>query len=339
MDASLPLSVSIVLLVLAGGVLLALGLPFARTVDALADRTGIGEAMAGALLVGATTSLPGIITTGMAAAAGEPSLAVANAVGGIAVQTTFLAVADLTYRRVNLEHAAASLPNILQTTVLIGLVGLVMAASWSPEVSAGGVHPATFLLVAGYAYSLYLVRSTQESPMWRPRQTEETVVDEPDDDGGPEVSTGALWGRFAAMALVVAGAGFAIAVSGLSLVAATPMSGSVVGGLITSVVTSLPELVTAVAAVRIGALTLAVGDIVGGNTFDVLFVAVADLLFRSGSVYHAIDESTSFLLAVTVVLTAVLAAGLVLRSKRGIGFEGIAILVLYAVGVISLALR
>ncbi|MCD9622857.1 hypothetical protein [Rhabdothermincola salaria] len=77
----------------------------------------------------------------------------------------------------------------------------------------------------------------------------------------------------------------------------------------------------------------------GGNTFDILFVAVADVLYRGGSVYHAIDAQTAFLLALTVLLTAVLGAGLVHRGKRGIGFEGIGILVLYALGVVSLLLR
>ncbi len=338
MTPDLSVGVSVVLLVLAGGALLFIGLPFARVADALADRTGIGEALAGALLVGATTSLPGIITTGVAAAAGEPSLAVANAVGGIAVQTTFLAIADLTYRKANLEHAAASLPNVLQTMVLIALVGLVLAAGGSPEATTLGIHPATILLVSGYVYGLVLVRSTRDLPMWRPRPTDETVRDEPEPEV-EQVRLTKLWGQFAAMATVIALAGFAIAASGISLVRSTPLSGSVVGGLITSVLTSLPELVTAVAAVRIGALTLAVGDIVGGNTFDILFVAVADVLYRPGSVYHALDADTAFLLALTVILTAVLAAGLIHRSKRGIGFEGVGILMIYILGVVSILLR
>jgi cation:H+ antiporter len=290
------------------------------------------------VLVGATTSLPGIITTGYAAAAGEPSLAVANAVGGIAVQTTFLAIANLTYRKANLEHAAASLANVLQTLLLIALVGLVLAAGGSPDSTVAGIHPATVILVVGYGYGLFLVRSTRDEPMWRPRRTSETVEDDPEEDDGDRRSTGALWGWFVVLALTIAVAGFAIANAGVSLVRETPLSGSVVGGLITSVLTSLPELVTAIAAVRIGALTLAVGDIVGGNTFDILFVAVADVLYRQGSVYHAIDAQTAFLLALTVLLTAVLGAGLVHRSRRGIGFEGIGILVIYAIGVVSLLL-
>ena len=336
---SVPLSVA--LLVVAGGALVSVGMPFARVVDALADRTGIGEAIAGALLVGATTSLPGIVTTAVAAASGDANLAVANAVGGIAVQTTFLAIADLTYRRANLEHAAASLPNLLQTMVLVALLGVVLAAAGTPDGTLVGVHPATVLLVAGYGYGLVLVRSTRDLPMWRARRTDETVADESSEGGDDRArtSTASLWTRFGVMAAVVAAAGFAIAASGVSLVRSTSLSASVVGGLITSVVTSLPELVTAIAAVRIGALTLAVGDIVGGNTFDVLFIAIADVLYRPGSVYHAIDGQTTFFMALTVILTAVLAAGLIHRSERGIGFEGVGILLIYALGVASVVIR
>lgn len=342
MTIELSVTLSVITLVVAGGALVGIGLPFARVVDALADRTGLGEAVAGAVLVGATTSLPGIITTGYAAAAGEPSLAVANAVGGIAIQTTFLAVADLTYRKANLEHAAASLANVFQTLLLIALVGLVLAAGGAPDTTVAGIHPATVLLIAGYGYGLMLVRSTRDKPMWRPRRTRETVEDDPDDPDDADDdrrSTAVLWAWFAVLATVIALSGFAIANAGVSLVRETTLSGSVVGGLITSVLTSLPELITAVAAVRIGALTLAVGDIVGGNTFDILFIAVADLLYRPGSVYHAIDAETAFLLALTVLLTAVLGAGLVHRGRRGIGFEGVGILVLYAAGVVSLLLR
>ena len=106
--------------------------------------------------------------------------------------------------------------------------------------------------------------------------------------------------------------------------------------LFTSVITSLPELVTVLTAVRIGALTLAVSNIVGGNTFDVLFVAAADVAFRGGSIYHAVDQQTLLVLAVTVVMTAMLPGGLLYRDERYIGFEGFAILGTYAVGIAGL---
>ncbi len=163
------------------------------------------------------------------------------------------------------------------------------------------------------------------------------MVDEPDEEhSGRTMSR--LWVEFGISAAVVAATGWVVGTAGLSLADQTGLSGSLVGALFTSVVTSLPELVTVIAAVRIGAVTLAVGDILGGNTFDVLFVAAADIAYRDGSIYHAADSSALFLMAVTVVLVAVLAAGMLRRDERAIGFEGVAIIGFYALGITSLVL-
>jgi cation:H+ antiporter len=331
---SLPLAVAILLV--GGVILLTAGIKFTRTVDVLADRTGIGEALAGAVLLGAATSLPGLITTITGALEGEASFAVSNAIGGIAAQTSFLVIADLIYRRTNLEHAAASLPNLLQTAILIALVGIVLMAATGPELSILGVHPASLALIVVYVYGLGLVRGSGKSPMWRPHDTVDTEVDEVDPDDDDPNSTSTLWIEFAGLAAVVAVVGYLIGQAGLTVASESGLSGSIVGALFTSVITSLPELVTVLTAVRIGALTLAVSNIVGGNTFDVLFVAAADVAFRGGSVYHSVDQQTVLVLAVTVVMTALLTGGLLYRDERYIGFEGFAILGTYAVGIAGL---
>lgn len=323
---------AVLALVLSGAVLVFAGTRFVHIVDRLADRTGIGEALAGAVLLGATTSLPGLIVTSVAAWNGEADLAVSNAVGGIAAQTAFLAVADLLYRQANLEHAAASLPNLLQTMILVGLVSLVLLASTGPDVSWFGIHPVSALLVVTYGYGLVLTRRIRLAPMWRPRRTPETRTDEPDPAaaGLPLTRLGL---EFAGLALVVSVCGWIVASAGLALSERTGLSGTLVGGLVTSVITSLPELVTVIASVRAGALTLAVANIIGGNAFDVLFVAVGDVAYRTGSIYAAVGPATLFLLALTLVLTAALAAGMIYREKAGIGFEGVTILGLYVVGL------
>lgn len=323
---------ALVVLALAGLVLLVVGTRFTRVVDRLADRTGLGEALAGAVLVGAVTSLPGLITSVVGAYEGDASFAVSNSLGGIAAQTAFLAVADLTYRRANLEHAAASLPNLLQALVLITLVGVVLLAVAGPEVSLWGVHPATVALPAVYVYGLRLARAVRQDPSWSATQTSETRQDTPEEDE-QGCSLRRLWTEFAGLAVLVAGTGYAVAVAGLAVITQSGLSSSFVGTAMTAVVTSLPELVTVLVAVRIGALTLAVGNIIGGNSFDVLFVAAADVAYRRGSVYHAIDAGTSVVLTMVVVLTAVLAAGLVRRQREGIGFEGGVILAVYALGL------
>ncbi len=69
------------------------GTRLTHVVDDLADRTGLGEAIAGAVLLGMATSLSGIVLSTTAAWGDRPELAMSNALGGIAVQTLFLTIA------------------------------------------------------------------------------------------------------------------------------------------------------------------------------------------------------------------------------------------------------
>lgn len=109
------------------------GVRMTKFADKLADRTRLGEAVVGGLLLGMSTSLSGVVTSVSAAWNGLASLAASNAVGGIAVQTTFLVLADLTYRQANLEHAAADAKNMLQAALLVVMLSLVLTAYLAPE--------------------------------------------------------------------------------------------------------------------------------------------------------------------------------------------------------------
>ena len=308
------------------------GTRMTRTADHLADLTGIGEAIFGAVLLGGATSLPGIVTSVATAFEGFPEIAISNAVGGIAAQTTFLAIADITYRHANLEHAAASVENLMQGALLSTLLAFPLLAMSAPPVHFFGIHPLSVALVGYYIFGIKLIAEAHSASLWRPRETPETTIDETHEEEatGPQIHR--MWLVFAVLALVVAAAGFTVAQTGIALAERTGLSATIVGGLLTAVVTSLPELVTSVAAVRREALTLAVGGIIGGNSFDVLFVAFADVGFRSGSIYHAIDTRQVFIIALTLLLTGVLLMGLLRREKSGvlgIGFESFLVLVLY----------
>ncbi len=203
-----------------------------------------------------------------------------------------------------------------------------------------GVHPATIGLLAAYLFGMRLVRRARKDPQWQPRMTEETKVDEPAEDD-PSTSTRSLFLWFFLLAALLGSAGWAVAKAGMEVADRTGVGDTVIGGFLTAIITSLPELVTAVAAVRRGALTLAVGDIIGGNAFDIMFAVVADLFYRSGSVYHTMSAHSRFMTALGIVLAAVMMAGLVSREKRGwanIGFESVIVLVLYVGGFLMISL-
>lgn len=312
------------------------GTRLAAFADRFADRTGLGEAITGTLFLGVTTSLPGLSASVTAALDGHPSLAISNAIGGIAIQTAFLAIADIFYRRANLEHAAASLVNIIQTALLIALLSLVLLGLTGPDITVVGVHPITggLLLAAGAGF--WLVYRSKADPMWTPRTTGETVQDLPESANLQE-SLGGLIAGFLFTAVLVTAAGAVVAHTTGNIAEQTGMNETVAGALLSAVATSLPELVTTVASVRRGALTLAVSDIAGGNYLDVMFVFAADLAYRGGSLFHApgVGRREQFLISLTICLNTVLILGLLFRQRTGpanIGFESALILLLYLAG-------
>ena len=314
------------------------GTRITRVVDQLADRTGIGEAAAGAVLLGAATSLGGSVLSVTAAWNGHAELAVSNALGGIAVQTFFLAVADMVYRRANLEHAAASVPNMMQNGLLICLLSLILFAPYLPDYTIFGVHPVTPILLGVYVYGIFLVRDANESPMWRPSITRDTREDQPDDvTRMPPMLR--LVAEFLILRLVLGLAGWTLEPAATVIAAETNMTQTVVGVMLTAISTSIPELVTSIAAVRRGALTLAVGGIIGGNAFDTLFTAASDIAYRDGSIYHAMPEDSRFWAVLTLLMSGVLMMGLIRRERHGIGqigTESVVITILYMLGVVLL---
>ena len=326
---------SIVVFSLCALVIAIAGTRITRVVDQLADRTGLGEATAGAVLLGAATSLAGSMLSVTAAYRGHPELAVSNALGGIAVQTFFLAIADMVYRRANLEHAAASAPNMMQNGLLIGLLALILLAPTLPDATVWRIHPITPILIGFYLYGTRLIQGAWESPMWRPSITRDTREDKPEAMNRlPPLAR--LWTEFLLLMAILGAAGLVLEPAATTISTKAGLSQTIVGVLLTAVSTSIPELVTSVAAVRRGALTLAVGGIIGGNAFDTLFMAASDIAYREGSIYHTMTTDTERWVALTLVMAAILIMGLIRRERYGlgrIGAESLAIMVLYILGV------
>nr|MDT0657698.1 cation transporter [Micromonospora sp. DSM 115978] len=309
--------------------------------DALADRTGWGEALFGAVFFGLATSLSGIVMTAVTALADQPHLAYGNAVGGIAAQTMAVAVADACYRRVNLEHASASLANVLFGCLLTAMLALALLGTFAPRITVAGVHPVSAILVGCYLGGLRLIRATGTRPMWEAVQTPETRPDLPREHGALDRHGQAwLWSRFVWTGAAVAAAGWAIARAAENLVATTGLSAGFVGVVLMGVVNALPETVTAIAAVRRGAVTLAVAAVLGGNCLDALNLVVGDVAYRDGSLYHAAGGAELFATGAGLLMTAILIAGLLVRQSCGwgrLGFEGILLLGTYLVVLAVLA--
>lgn len=330
------LGASILLFAVAAAVIAICGTIMSRVADELADRTGLGEAVVGTLLLAGATSLPDFAATLSAAIDNRPELAMSNVMGSMAVNVALLGIADIVYRKANLEHAAASAANLMQAGLLIAILTIPLIAMALPSVSLWGLHPASPVLVLAYVGGLQLIRRTQASPMWSPRRTAQTVEDTPAQEPSRSAAL-PLWLKFAVLTAVTGVAGWILMEAAKTIADRTALSEGVAGAVLTAFATSSPELATTTAAIRAGALTLAVSNILGTNLFNTLAIAAADVGYRPGAIYQDISALQAVWGLVTLLMTAILLLGMVRRQTYGpgrIGFESVLMLSVYGVALV-----
>ncbi|MGD2171457.1 MAG: sodium:calcium antiporter [Gammaproteobacteria bacterium] len=323
----LPLPALFAIVVLSAVVIGVAGTRLVFVVESISQKSGLGDAISGALFIGIATSLSGSVLSMTAANEGHTGLAISNATGGIVVQTFFLVIGDLLYRGTNIEHAAASLENTMQAALSILLMTAVLFFHFGPDLTLFGIHPGSVVLIAIYITGLYVIRQSHEDPQWFARRSPQTRDDESREPIADE-SPGKLLTRFTLLALLLVATGLLLTRTTEALSAQTGISESVLGALLTSTLTSLPELVTMITAIRRGALTLAIGNIIGGNTFDVLFLSASDVAYRDGSLFHTMTGQHLLIVVTAIGMTAILTLGLLRREKTGpasIGLEGVAV--------------
>jgi cation:H+ antiporter len=145
-----------------------------------------------------------------------------------------------------------------------------------------------------------------------------------------------MFGAACAVTLV---AGVALELSGNTLASRAGVNGVIFGATVLATVTALPEISSGIAAVRLGDNALAIGDIFGGNAFQLCLFLLADIV-AGKPVLPTTGRLNSWLASLGVALTAIYAIGVVGRPFRCIarlGPDSILAIVVFALGVVGLA--
>jgi cation:H+ antiporter len=304
----------------------------------ISERTRLGQAFTGVLLLAAATSLPELATTLTAAVAlDNPTLAVHNLLGGVAFQTVILVVADrATPKKGALTFFSPRFALLVQGVGLMVLLQLVIAGTMSrgaPVVAS----VSTWLVVvpATYVGVMYLTYRHRDQARWVPADHEESEDGSAQDEGSSSPPGGSLRGvslRFAGASVVVLAAGWFVTNSVDALAERSGLGSAFLGATLLAAATSLPELSTTISAVRSGRHTMAISNVFGSNAFDVSLLLVADIGHRQGSVLAHAEPSVVFVAAVGTIMTGLYLWGLLEREKRvilGVGWDSLAALVVY----------
>lgn len=127
---------------------------------------------------------------------------------------------------------------------------------------------------------------------------------------------------------------------GAELARQTGLGEAFVGSLFVAITTSLPEIVVSLAAVRIGAVDLGIGNSLGSNLFNLLILAIDDLFYRPGPLLADAAAGHTVSVVAIVMMNALFLIGLTYRvlTKRFVlardtgaiaGVYGVAIVLSY----------
>ncbi len=334
--AQLPIAFNLALFALAAAGVWFAGSRLAIYADAIADRKRIGHAFMGLVFVAAATSLPEMVTTIYGALSGEALLVLGNMFGGISMQTAILVFADLCVARAALTSYPRGPNSALEATLLIALLAMLLGLHAVGEFALPfGFGFGTLLLGVTYVGIVWMLREYDKNDTWVPvevPETEKHLVGEiaPKElDRTPFPSL--VWG-FALLSLTILICALVLTSSAAAIAEQTGLKSSFVGVTLLATATSLPEVSTTLAAVRIGAHSMAISNIFGSNLLMVALVLPADLFYVGDPILGVMDQATAFALVSGILVTSIYLAGLLMRNKRqifGMGVDSALVLLVY----------
>jgi cation:H+ antiporter len=336
----------VVIFIGSAAVIWAAGILLSNATDALDGRLGLGSALGGLLLLAIATNLPELAITITAAARGNLSLAVGNLVGGIAIQTLVLAFLDLRAGRTPLTYQVGSLTVVLEASIVLGTLGVaVMGTQLPASVALGPISPASLAILGLWVGGLLIIRSARHGLPWKAEAPGATPGRSAADRArGREPqpfhrrSTAFVAGAFLLAAVLTLAAGIAIEEAGDKLAGRIGLTGAVFGATVLAASTSLPELSTGLASIKLGDRSLAFSDIFGGNAFLPVLFLIADLAGGTPALPQA-HASDIWIAILGLVLTAIYIVGLVLRRERSVwrlGPDSLLAIIVYGLGIIGL---
>lgn len=317
-------------------IILFFGAKLSRYGDKIAEKTGLSGIWIGLLLLAAVTSLPELIT-GIGAVTlvggGEgANLALGAVFGSNLFNLLIIALIDTMYRSGPVLSVASRGQLLLAALgiLLIAFAGgsiLLGTEVWDGVI--GWVSIYSVVLVLLYLWgSGRIFRREQRQPEARALRYEST-------------SPRRAYLGFAIAALAIVGAGIWLALIGEEIAAGTGWDTTFVGSLFLAATTSLPELVVSIAALRIGATDMAIANMLGSNMFNMgIVIAGDDLFYRSGSIFSAASSGHVFSAAIAILMTLIVIAGLIFRTRRKtplrMSWYSVALIVIYLGGAYAL---
>jgi len=322
-------------LILCTSVIVYAGTRLSKYGDIIAEKTGLGGTWIGVVLLASVTSLPELVT-GISSVtyAGVPDIAIGNVIGACVFNMLVLAILDAIYRPMPVLSKAlqgnilsAGFGILLLSTVAISLVlgNRIFPLGWI------GLYSPLLVLIYLFAMKLVYLYETRQVSVFIKEMAAKLKYE--------DISMKTAILKFSINAVFVIVAAVFLPKVGEGIAESTGLGQTFVGSIFIAIVTTIPEVVVSIAAVRIGAIDLAMGNLFGSNIFNIFILAIDDFFFIKGPILSLVNQNhiISALFAIAMTSTAII--GLTYRAEKRtlfLALDSIVIILLYMANLLSL---
>ncbi|MBU0672113.1 MAG: hypothetical protein KJ732_03695 [Candidatus Margulisbacteria bacterium] len=274
--------------------------------DAIAEKTGLCRAWIGLVLLAAITSLPELATSISASALAQaPDLAAGDLLGACTMNMFTLSLLDLLWGlrgkgTIFIKPKEGNLISTLFGAVILLTVAAALALGHvSLDLSIRGISVYSMVILGVYLLSLAILYNYREGAETLGAKTYAHVS---------SLQT-YLFFFFSAAAVVAAGSWLPFI--GAEIVNVMGWGQTFVAVLFLALATTLPEITVSFSALKLGHASMAIGNMVGSNIFDVSLIFLADIFYRPASLYSTVNSSMIF-----VALIGALLMGLIYYAQK-----------------------
>lgn len=316
------------------------GTNLSRYGDVIAEKTGLGRAWVGLILMASVTSLPELIT-GISSVtfADTPNIALGDIMGSCVFNLAIISLMDMIHGPTPI-FSKAEHGHVLSAgfgVVLIGIAAVsILGHDLIPSVGSIGLYTPVIIVIYAIGIRSVFLFDKKKIAAFAGEIAEAARYD--------HLSTREAVFKYSLNAFIIVGAAMWLPFLGARLAVETGLGRSFVGTIFIAMTTSLPELTVSIAALRIGAADMAIANLFGSNLFNIFILAIDDIFYSQGPLLSHVSQNHAITGFMAVIMTGIAMVSLTYRLEKKaflrLGWDAVALILGYVVNIYFLfALR
>lgn len=260
--------------------------------DLMSKTTNINKALIGGILLAGITSLPELVTCYSAISLDNVYLAVGDILGSNLFNLSIICVLDLFLIKKMFFDKTSNKYLLIYLILIINYIFIFLSFTGNLNISLFNIGLPSFIIIITYFVYLFNVSKKEE----------DVIIHHIENPGNKK----GLIIKFIICAIIMIAVSVLLTFVVNIISSLNPkISTSLIGATLLGVTTSLPEVITFIALIKLNSYDLAISDIIGSNLFNLLVFAIGDIILRDSQIYNYSDIKNILLLKLCLTTTVI----------------------------------